>query len=142
MREVRFLVFCCLLPTVAAAATNAPAFRDPFWPIGYRPATEETPPRHTPQPVAETPAPPPPEPPKPVADWEAARKLLKVRAYAEKDGRKGCLVNDKFVEEGGLVSVVYQSMLYTWRVRNISRDFAGIVFEEVSFGEPPPPSQK
>ncbi len=121
-----------------ADTTNAPAWRDPFWPVGYRPP----PPEEEAKKAAPEAKPEPPPPPKPKPDWAAARKLLNVTAYGEKDNDKSCLLNGEFVKEGDLVSVIYKSMRYTWRIRHVDRHPDKMRYEQVEFAEPKKSSQK
>ena len=128
-------------PGAESSDTNRPAWRDPFWPVGYRPAVEEeTPPAEKPAVVPEKPK--PPEPPAPVADWEAARKLLNVSAFGEKNAVRFCLVNGKLVQEGDFVSVIHRSMEYTWQVKRIDRNSENMLYEPVLFDKPGAFSQK
>ncbi|MDD5706261.1 MAG: hypothetical protein PHR35_10065 [Kiritimatiellae bacterium] len=111
------------------------AWRDPFWPVGYQPASEKPPPkidipRQTAAPIA-------PVAPKPVADWPSARKLLIVTGYAEsRSGARTCLLNGKLVQVGDMVSILHKNMQYKWRILEIARDSDKMKYEEVYFGPP------
>lgn len=134
MTGMRYLTFLLLLTWTAAAGQE---WRDPFWPVGYRPKSETPPPPPVVAPsIPDVAPPPPPPPPKPVANWEAARKLLIITGYAEKDGKKRCILNGRLLQEGDLVSVLHASMRYTWRIVEIGPTPDLMKFEEVSFESP------
>jgi hypothetical protein len=129
---MRYSAFLLLLPLTVAAEAE---WRDPFWPVGYRPKSDLP----APEPVVaprKTEVAPPKPPPKPVANWDAARKLLIITGYAEKDGNRTCILNGKLRQEGDLVSVLYASMQYTWRIAKIDRAPVLMKYEEVSFDYP------
>ena len=113
------------------------AWRDPFWPPGYMPATEKPPPK----PVKAVPVEPPREAPAPVADWSAAQKMLNVNAYGEREGVRWNLINGEVLQEGEIVSLLFKGMRYTWRILQASRDAETMIYEPVSFTKPETRSQ-
>lgn len=129
---VVFLIF--LLPAVPAAASPADespdgavahsSFRDPFWPVGYVPESDLPPPE--PEAAVAAPAPAPVAKataarPKDQPDWKKALARLRISGYAESDtGLKSCVIDDKTVSEGEVVSVEYGKFKYSWRVEKIA----------------------
>lgn len=121
---------------ITTSAAKTPAVRDPFWPVGYAPAGDETKPEPEPLPAepATTPATepatqaaPPPEP-----DWQAARKALTFSVFAESEGARSCLVNGRLVTEGDAFTLVCRGIRYTWRMIRIERDPSRNHFEELT----------
>ena len=90
-----------------------PANRDPFWPVGYVPKSQEQLDaerfRSAGTPVA---------PAKP--RWTEARESLRIGGYMK--GPKGymALVNNTLVNPGDLVSHLFDGKLYRWKVERIS----------------------
>ncbi len=136
MLKALFLTGAMLVPVFAwCEDTNAPVWRDPFWPVGYVPVSARKvtveKPRPTPKPSVAV-KPKPVEPPKPVIDWIAARRMLKVAGYAEGNGVRSCFINGRLVSEGETVSLVKDRLRYTWRVTRIDRDPLNRKFEDLT----------
>ena len=93
------------------------ALRDPFWPVGWKPA-----------PIDAT----APENPKGPIRWnEAARKLEVTALSRGADGRYFAIVKDiGVVEKGDTLSVEHEGLLYRWRVKDITS--RGIVPERMT----------
>lgn len=139
MLKALFLTGAMLVPFFAwCEETNAPAWRDPFWPVGYVPASARKVDDVKPQPPPATPKPTvvtkvkPVEPPKPVIDWPAARRMLKVAGFAEANGIRSGFIHGRLVSEGETVSLVKDGLRYTWRVTRIDRDPVNHAFEELT----------
>lgn len=116
---------------VPGADADAPAWRDPFWPVGFAP--EPVKPKADVKPIPPPRAPvvkPAAEPPKPVVDWKEARRGLKVMGFAEADGIRRCFVGGRLVSEGETVSLTLNGLRYAWRVTRIAPDPARNLFEE------------
>ena len=118
----------------APSSVKSDSFRDPFWPVGYVPIAKRPPP---PQPKAETkkvvpaktapvvnvktPVARPQPKPQPAPDWKKALARLRISGYAESDtGLKSCVIDDKTVSEGEVVTVEYGKFKYSWRVDQIA----------------------
>ena len=107
------------------SASPALAVRDPFWPIGYSPASAKVPePVHVAEPAPE------PEPPRenPVStdDWLKARKALTISGttIATKPGthetRTLVMINRQMYAAGDTVSLVHEDIRFHWRVASAS----------------------
>ena len=117
----------------ASAEVKNDSFRDPFWPVGYVPIAKRPPPpqpkveKKTPVaapksgPVAKAPVVRTQPKPQPAPDWKKALARLRISGYAESDtGLKSCVIDDKTVSEGEVVSVEYGKFKYSWRVEQIA----------------------
>lgn len=113
--------------TQTVAAAEAAPLRDPFWPVGYVPRRPEKP---VAVPVAASRtgvvASPVPAPIGNPVDWDEARRHLEIRGISRiaRDKTSGraayfAVVNNKVVEEGEVVSVVWNGRVYRWRVTQI-----------------------
>ncbi len=130
-------------PAPVAARSSAGKRRDPFWPVNYRPRTEQPvrPPPVEGQP--DTPETVQPAPPAGVAsagvDWQAARRQLSVGGlvrYRPKGADAdvySAMINGRLVEPGDVVQVDYQGIRYRWRVRAIGPQ--GVSLTNVLDGE-------
>ena len=100
--------------------------RDPFWPVGYVPRKPvRTPPAVASQNNAKVLIPEASRQPM----WEEARKLLDIRGISliGHDKQSGhskylAMVGGKFVEDGDIVSVILDGLVYRWKVAGISED--------------------
>ena len=117
---------------VPDAEADAPAWRDPFWPVGFSP--EPVKPKTEVKASPSLPKPPPVrrvvEPPKPVVDWKEARRGLRITGFAEANGVRRCFVGGRLVSEGETVSLTLNGLKYAWRVARIDPDPARNLFEE------------
>ena len=139
-KRTLYLVLLSLTTLLASAAitigvAKTPAVRDPFWPVGYVPAGNESEPAPEPEPepvesVTPQQVPEPAPPPEP--DWQAARKALTFSVFAESDGVRSCLVNGRLVTEGDAFTLVRRGIRYTWRMIRIERDPSKNHFEELT----------
>ena len=129
MRTFAYIAALALLSlsTLADGNEGDLEFRDPFWPVGYRPAKDEPPPPPPPKkveevkPAAEKKEPePPPPPPEPEPDWRAALRQLRISGYAESGDTRTCVINGKTVSEGEKISIVYDGFRYTWSLDSIA----------------------
>ena len=111
---------------IKVPSKKAIAFRDPFWPVGYVPLALREPARSMkkdakssklglqknggmkPKPVRNEP------------DWKKALGQLRITGYAETSGMKSCVINDKTVSEGEVVTVDFENFKYSWRVDQIA----------------------
>lgn len=118
----------------ASGANEDPAFRDPFWPVGYSPAKEEPVPVQ--KQVEVKPAEPRPQKvevsKEPQPDWPAALRCLKISGYAESNDKRSCVVNGKTVSENEKISIVYNGFRYTWKIDTIAPQKSGMRFSRVS----------
>lgn len=136
-------------PAPAATRSSAGKRRDPFWPVNYRPRTEQ-PVRPPPSvegqpdaPVTVQPVPPPSDVTSAGVDWQAARRQLSVGGlvrYRPKGADAdvySAMINGRLVEPGDVVQVDYQGIRYRWRVRAIGPQ--GVSLTNVLDGEAPRP---
>ncbi len=109
-------------PALAAAgdATNAvaPQWRDPFWPVGYRPAPELV--RAAEAAVTVVPV---------QSRWQEARKRLKIQGLTHGNLRFMAVINGRMVETGDRVGVEMDGVRYRWRVQEITHQ--GVTLENV-----------
>jgi len=105
-------------------ASSAWAVRDPFWPIGYLPAsakeTEST----------QSQAPKEPEPPKekPItdADWNKARNALSINGTTRSfkpgtnETRVLVMINRQMFATGDTLAFVYEDIRFHWRIKSIA----------------------
>lgn len=131
MKTYRLLVVvmlvCCpgLVVLTACGQDAAPGqVRDPFWPVGYVPRKPVRPVQV--EPIASK-AVIPESARLPV--WEEARKLLDIKGISliGRDRVSGhrkylAMVTGKFVEEGDTVSVLFDGLVYRWKITGISEE--------------------
>jgi hypothetical protein len=96
---------------VALKAANSP-LRDPFWPVGYRPArivTKEPGPQG---PVIKRDA---------VSDWNTAMQNVDIQGVSSRAGDEFyAVINGEVKGEGETVSVELGGTIYTWEIQRIS----------------------
>ena len=113
------------------SASPALAVRDPFWPIGYSPASAKVPePVHVAEPAPE------PEPPReiPVTEdnWAKARKALTISGTTKSirpnthETRMMAMINRQMYAIGDTVSLVHQEIRFQWRVSQVTDKDVGL----------------
>jgi len=105
-------------PVAPPPSSLDPAERDPFWPIGYRPA------ERAPTPSVPTDPLPPrqpehsPQPPSPLR-WNEAREQLRIGGFFRIGDHTSAYINNVIVSPGDLVTVSFEGREYRWRVETI-----------------------
>ena len=137
--------FPALMPAPVSLAPDAPGLggvvekpkiRDPFWPVGYVQKIVKKPPvvvkpvdvgSASAEGVLEA---------RRVPQWDVARRKLDIRGISILGRDKGtgkpkylAMVAGKFVEEGAVVSVVYDGRTYRWRLTAIGSN--GVTFQKM-----------
>ena len=110
-------------PPASAAAedgtnTAATQWRDPFWPVGYRPAPDLV--RAAAAAVTVSPV---------QSRWQEARKRLKIQGLTHDRSRYMAVINGRMVETGDRVGVEMDGVRYRWRVQEITAQ--GVTLENV-----------
>ncbi|MEI6563273.1 MAG: hypothetical protein WCO42_03075 [bacterium] len=101
-----------------------PSQRDPFWPVGYAPKPVVRKPEMSPEKRSgET---PPDIPRGPL--WDEARKKLDIRGISlihdkmTGKSRYLAMVSRKLIEEGNVISIKYDNLVYRWKVVGINEE--------------------
>ncbi len=127
-----FVALALLAQPGLAAGAGGAEFRDPFWPVGYKPAKEAPPPPRAVEatPEATKPAAPPPAESEPA--WKAAIRLLRISGYAEGNSSRSCVINGRTVSESEKISIVHEGFRYTWRIDRIAPQKSQMRFTRLS----------
>lgn len=140
-KACRHVGWCCVLLAAAAAAHGQggeAAFRDPFWPLGFRPAQGAVPANAPPvaPPVRPVFQRPPQEAPRAVTpqEWVDAEKALglvpaKFSMGVGADGAAFILLWGKIRSKGDLVNAAWNGVEFWWRVSEVGN--ARAEFERV-----------
>ena len=118
-----------VLALLLLTALQAPAERDPFWPIGYAPPKPEPAVKETP----ELPKPPPSAKPKPPAikpvsekDWADARKSILVSGFTRSSlpgtgkTRTLAMINRHSYAPGDTLCLTNAEIRFLWRIESVA----------------------
>lgn len=105
-------------PETGTVADAKELLRDPFWPVGFKPASlSEKTENETAQQTSVS-----------DADWDAAKRQLNISGTSRINGQQAVIINGLTYLAGNTVSVKIGNNSYSWEIREIRADGA-VIFE-------------
>jgi hypothetical protein len=97
--------------------------RDPFWPIGYRPASTAT--------ASALSSGSPPQAAPTEEQWEAARRKVVVQGVTRRGDRAMAIINDRVIGVGEIVEAREGGFIFRWRVEAVEE--SGVIIRRWNY---------